>query len=111
MIKQFDKDIESEFHDMFNTLRGILLATEGMIETKKPRITTYSDLNGGVCHMRTTAIGVDIGYLKGALFEDKFDLLTGSGKKMRVHKLYGKTALDFQAIDYYLQQAQRLNIS
>ena len=50
---QFDKDLESEFKELFLRARKILLSYEDIIETKKNRITTYSNGKGGICHMRT----------------------------------------------------------
>lgn len=38
---QFDKDIQSEHKDLFLSAREFLLSFDGVIETKKDRITTY----------------------------------------------------------------------
>ena len=67
---QFDKDIASEFKDLFLRAREILLSYDGIVETKKERITSYSNENGGICHMRTMPYGVDFGFLKGAKCRD-----------------------------------------
>lgn len=107
---QFDQDMRSAFKDLFNEVRAILLSIDQMVETKKPRITTYSDKNGGICHLRTTATGVDMGYLKGASFDDKHHLLTGTSKKMRVHRLPADQPLNEVAVRFYLEQARRLNL-
>ena len=77
-----------------------------MTETKKERITTYSDSLGGICHMRTMPHGVDFGFLKGARMKDQHALLTGKGKKMRVLSM---NIFDPKILDYYLQQAIVLN--
>lgn len=100
---QFNTDINSPHKELFLQARELLLSYEGMVETKKPRITTYSTKSGGICHMRTTAYGIDFGFLKGAKMEDKLKLLTGDGKAMRVLPI--KDEYNEQDVRYYLDQA------
>lgn len=100
---QFEKDLKSEFKDLFLQARELLLSFEGIVETKKERITTYSNDKGGICHMRTMHYGVDFGFLKGARMEDKYGVLTGKGKAIRV--LPQKGSLDLEVIKYYITQA------
>ncbi len=103
---QFNKDIKSEHKELFLEARKLLLGTKGIVEIKKDRITTYSDSEAGICHMRTMKYGIDIGFLKGARMEDKYGLLTGNGKVMRVVPL---KKMNKAAIKYYLKQALALN--
>lgn len=105
---QFDKDMTSPHRELFETARGLLLSYEGITETKKPRITTYGNTHGGICHMRTLPHGIDIGFLKGVHLDDKFDVLKGRGKVMRVLSL---DKMDRDLISYYLNQAIQLNAS
>lgn len=104
---QYDKDLQSEHKDLFFQAREFLLSFDGIVETKKERITTYSNDNGGICHMRTMPYGIDFGFLKGARMEDKFGLLTGKGKAIRV--LPQKADLDKKAVEYYVKQAIQIN--
>lgn len=104
---QFEKDLQSEYKDLFLQARKILLAFEEIVETKKDRITTYSTNAGGICHMRTMDYGVDFGFLKGAKMEDKHGLLIGKGKSIRV--LPQKSKLDQKVIEYYIVQALEIN--
>ena len=104
---QFDKDLQSAFKDLFLEARQILLSYEGIVETKKERITTYSNKKGGICHMRTMPYGVDFGFLKGAKMKDKCEVLTGKGKDKRV--LPQKAELDEEVIKYYINQAIEIN--
>ncbi len=106
---QFDKDLKSEFKDLFLQARDILLSYDGIVETKKNRITTYSNEKGGICHMRTMPYGIDFGFLKGVKMKDKYGLLTGKGKTIRV--LPQKGELDKQMIKYYISQAIEINAS
>ncbi len=103
---QFEKDLESKYKKLFLEARELLLSYDGIEETKKTRITTYSKKNRGICHMRTMPYGVDFGFLKGAKMEDKHNLLTGSGKAIRV--LQQKEYLDTEIIKYYIEQAIEL---
>jgi hypothetical protein len=103
---QFDIDTQSAHADLFMTIRQFLLENFGLIEIKKDRITTYSDKNGGVCHMRTMKYGVDIGFLKGVHMKDDLARLSGTGKLMRVLAI---RKLDRQELTYYLNQAIALN--
>jgi len=104
---QFDKDLQSDFKELFLRAREILLSYEGIIETKKERITTYSNGKGGICHMRTMPYGVDFGFLKGTKMEDKFAVLTGKGKAIRV--LPQKGELNEEIIKYFINQAIEIN--
>jgi len=103
---QFDKDLQSEHKALFLEAREFLLSFEGIQETKKERITTYSDINGGICHMRTMPYGIDFGFLKGSKMKDKFGLLTGNGKAIRVLPL---KKMNKEAIKYYIEQAIEIN--
>jgi hypothetical protein len=102
---QFDIDVDSKYKYLFLNARKLLL-TSGLVETKKDRITTYSDKHGGVYHMRTMPHRIDIGFLKGARMNDQFELLKGSGKVMRVLPL---TSIDKDTIEYCLNQAPAIN--
>ncbi len=103
---QFDKDIQSEFKDLFLKARELLLSYEGIVETKKERITTYSNSKGGICHMRTMPHGIDFGFLKGAKMNDDLGLLRGEGKAMRV---LPQKKLNKKALHYYIKQAIEIN--
>lgn len=104
---QFDKDMQSEHKELFLKAREILLSYEGIKETKKERITTYSNHKGGICHMRTMPYGVDFGFLKGAKMEDKKGILTGTGKAIRI--LPQKDKLNETIIRYFIDQAIQIN--
>ena len=103
---QFEKDMNSTYKELFLATREFLLTFDDVSETKKERITTYGNQHGGICHMRTTKKGVDVGFLKGAQIPDKFGLLTGNTKKMRV---YSMTKLDKEILGYYMQESIKLN--
>ena len=103
---QYEKDLQSEHKELFLQARNFLLTFEGIIETKKERITTYSNKKGGICHMRTMPYGIDFGFLKGAKMEDDLGLLTGKGKAIRV---LPQKKLNKKAVEYYLQQAIEIN--
>jgi hypothetical protein len=105
-MTQFEKDLQAEYKDLFLQIRAHLLTYEGINETKKPRITTYANANGGLCHLRTMPHGVDIGFLKGSKMNDELGLLTGKGKAIRVvsFQVFAQTT-----IDYYMQQAIEIN--
>lgn len=103
---QYDKDLESEHKELFLNAREFLLSFNGIIETKKERITTYSNEKGGICHMRTMPYGIDFGFLKGAKMEDDYGLLTGNGKAIRV---LPQKELNKETVGYYLKQAIEIN--
>lgn len=103
---QFDKDLASPHKALFLAARVLLLSVEGIVETKKERITTYSNKKGGICHMRTMPYGIDFGFLKGAKMEDQLGLLRGKGKAIRV---LPQKELDETAVRYYIEQAIELN--
>ncbi len=59
---QYEIDLQSEHKKLFLEAREFLLSFEGIEETKKKRITIYSDKNGGIYHMRTMTYGIDFGF-------------------------------------------------
>lgn len=103
---QFDIDMNSPHRDLFMAARKILLSYEGVEETKKDRITTYSNQNGGLCHLRTMKHGIDIGFLKGARMSDEGAALTGSGKVMRVLPV---KEMDEALVRSFINQAIQIN--
>ncbi|MGB3198954.1 MAG: DUF1801 domain-containing protein [Saprospiraceae bacterium] len=103
---QYEIDLQSEHKKLFLEAREFLLSFEGIEETKKKRITIYSDKNGGIYHMRTMTYGIDFGFLKGAKMKDKLGLLTGDGKAIRVLPL---KEMNKEAVKYYIDQAIEIN--
>lgn len=103
---QFDIDMKSKHKGLFSSVRKILLENYNLNEKKKARITTYADDKGGICHMRTMKHGIDIGFLKGVYMEDKYRLLTGSGKVMRILPM---SELNIVQVQYYVDQAIAIN--
>ncbi|MEQ1543944.1 hypothetical protein [Methyloglobulus sp.] len=103
---QFDIDMKSEHKALFMSARKLLVEYYQLKEIKKDRITTYSDDKSGICHMRTMPHGIDIGFLKGTCMEDKYSLLTDTGKVMRVLSM---SALNIDYIKYYIDQAIKIN--
>ncbi|MBO6637373.1 MAG: hypothetical protein JJ920_05500 [Roseitalea sp.] len=105
-MQQFEKDMQSPHRLLFEEARGFLLAIYGIAETRKPRITTYSNVKGGICHLRTMPHGVDIGFLKGARMDDRHGRLSGDGKAVRVLSL---ETFEPATVRYYVEQAIALN--
>ena len=103
---QYDIDIQSVYKNLFLDVRKLLLSNTEITEIKKERITTYSNKNGGICHLRTMNHGVDIGFLKGVKLEDKLSLLHGDGKTVRVLSLKGYHEI---VLNYYINQALEIN--
>lgn len=103
---QFDRDLQSPYRSLFLAIREFLLSFETVDETKKEKITTYSYNGSGLCHIRTMANGVDIGLLKGAFIRDKFGLLNGDSKRMRVLSL---NMMQSAELGYYIREAMRQN--
>lgn len=103
---QFEKDMESPHRGLFEETRQFLLSNEGIVETRKPRITTYSNSKGGICHLRTMPHGIDLGFLKGAKMIDANGRLTGKGKAIRVLSLQ---RFEAETITEFLKQAISLN--
>lgn len=103
---QFDKDIQSKHKDLFLQVRNLLLSKEGIVETKKERITTYSYNKSGICHLRTMPYGVDIGFLKGIQLTDHFDLLIGCEKTIRILPLKSFSKI---IINHFVNEAIQIN--
>ncbi len=103
---QFDKDILSEHKELFLKVRKFLLSQNGIIETKKERITTYSYNKSTLCHVRTMPYGVDIGFLKGIKITDHFKLLIGNENTIRILPIkgYNKTI-----VGHFIKEAMEIN--
>jgi len=99
---QYDKDMKSPHKKLFLATRDLLLAIEGVQETKKEKITTYSYNGSGLCHMRTMPHGIDLGFLKGTQLGDKYGLLHGDTKRMRILSM---EKLKKKELKYYLEEA------
>ncbi len=99
---QFEKDMESPHKKLFLAVRELLLEIEGVQETKKEKITTYSYNGSGLCHMRTMPHGIDLGFLKGFQLGDKYGLLHGDSKRMRILSMSEMTKKELK---YYLDEA------
>lgn len=106
MTTQFEKDMQSPNKELFLKVRELLLTMDGIEETQKPRITTFSNKDGGICHLRTMPHGIDIGFLKGAKMTDAAGRLTGTGKAIRVLAM---SNFEEDVCTYYLDQAITLN--
>lgn len=104
---QYAKDLQSVHSKLFLEARRFLLSYEGIQETKKERITSYSNDKGGICHLRTMPYGIDFGFLKGVKLNDEYGLLSGKGKTLRI--LSQKKSLDKKVLQYYLEQALEIN--
>lgn len=103
---QYNKDLQSEHKQLFLEARAFLLSFDGIIETKKQRITTYANKNGGICHLRTMPYGIDFGFLKGAKMKDELGFLTGKGKAIRVLQV---KEFDKDVVAYYIKLALEIN--
>lgn len=102
---QLTKDLASEHRALFQEVRALLLSVEGITEIRKERLTAYATCHGGICHLRTTDHGIDIGFLHGARMTDGLRLLSGSARAMRVLSLKEKNE---PALMYYITQAMQL---
>ena len=99
---QYDKDMQSIHKELFVSVRKLLLSIDGVKEEKKEKITTYSYNGSGLCHMRTMPHGIDIGFLKGFQMNDKYGLLQGKTKRMKVLPL---ERLLLKEVKYYIDEA------
>ena len=99
---QYDEDMESPHRKLFLQVRELLLAIEGVQETKKEKITTYAYNGSGLCHMRTMPHGIDLGFLKGIHMGDKYGLLHGDSKRMRILSM---EKMKLKELKYYLGEA------
>ena len=103
---QYDNDMESPHKELFLLVRKQVLEIKDTAEIKKEKITTYSYNDSGLCHIRTMPHGVDVGFLKGAYFSDKYGLLHGETKRMRVLSLKKNMKNELK---YYLSEAVKQN--
>lgn len=88
---QFDKDLNSEFSEVFLKVRSILLK-HNLQELQRENITSYFSEEGGICYLRTTKDKLVMGVFKGSLLEEKFPLIN-NGQKIIRH-LYFRTLKD-----------------
>jgi len=87
-MKQFDKDMNSVFAELFLEVREFLkkeINEEEVIERLSANITSYfsTKYSSGFCYIRTTQEGLRIAWFKGIYLQDDYKLLQGNGKKLR----------------------------
>ncbi|UYV37697.1 hypothetical protein N4R57_00815 [Rhodobacteraceae bacterium D3-12] len=102
---QYDLDMASPHRALFISARAYLLSHPGVVETRKPRITSFALGKQALCHLRTMPYGIDLGFLQGAMMQDVPARLTGTGKRLRVLSLQ---TFDRDLVAYYVKQALTL---
>ena len=84
---QYDIDMRGEFADIFKAIRKILLSYPQIKELKNAKQTSYSDEYGVVVMMRSKSNcqgqSFVLAWGKGWQLEEKYPMLTGSGKIVR----------------------------
>lgn len=110
---QFDKDAMSKQSTLFFKVRALVMKEIGdeVYEKLSDNITTYYSKedclkNQGFCYIRTKDDYVHIGWFRGVFIDDKFDLLFGSGKRIRGHKITQFDSIQKKAIKYYINETK-----
>lgn len=104
---QYDKDISSEYAELFlQTIECLLTFIGEDVKVKYSEyITSYFSDVGGVCYVKTNKDGVHIGWFRGVFIEDHFGKLKGIGKTIRAHQIKKLDQKEKEAIAYYVQES------
>jgi hypothetical protein len=105
-LTKFEEDFETGNKDLFLEIRDIIISYPQMTELQKSIVTTFANVDGPICNMRSSGPAVEITFLKGIKMKDKHKLLTGSGKEMRVITI---KEFNKEVICYYIDQAIVIN--
>ncbi|MFK7844701.1 MAG: DUF1801 domain-containing protein [Rhodothermales bacterium] len=103
---QFDIEMRSKHKDLFLEIRDVLLSFDGVREKINTRSVCYHTSQGGLCHLKTTNDGVDVGFFRGIRMEDAYNMLWGAGKSKKFISLQ---AMNEEALVYYVVQALEIN--
>ena len=82
-MKQYDLELRGEFADIFKTIRKILLSYPQINELKNAKQTSYGDKYGVIVMMRSLGDKFVVAFGKGAKLQEKYSVLSGSGKIVR----------------------------
>lgn len=108
-IQTFMERHPAEQRMLMEQLRHLILEAAPRIEECiKWKIPFYS-CHGLLCYLNPQANGVVLGFCRGALLSNKQALLTGSGKEVRLLKIYSGSPLPITEIRQLLQEAILLN--
>jgi len=109
---QIDKDLNSEYAELFLDVREYLTSEIGKYVDKvkekySDNITTIyaKELSSAFCYIRIKDDYVHIGWFNGAKIEDKLGLLFGTGKQIRGHKIKLFDDACKTAISFYVEQS------
>jgi hypothetical protein len=105
-LTKFEEDFETGNKNLFLEIRDIIISYPQMTEIQKSIVTTFANIDGPICNMRSADLAVEITFLKGIKMKDKYKLLTGSGKEMRTITI---KEFNEDLIRYYIDQAILIN--
>lgn len=105
---QFNKDLNSIHAKLFLDTREYLLKQigDGIKEKYSDNITSFFSHLGGVCYLKTTKIGLHIGWFRGANFDDIYNELFGNGKTIRGQIIKKLDKITKKSITYYIKQTE-----
>ncbi len=103
---QFEIEMRSKHKALFLEIRDVLLSFDGVKEVINTRSVCYHTSRGGLCHLKTTAEGVDVGFFRGTRMEDAYGMLWGAGKSKKFISL---KKMNEEALIYYVVQALEIN--
>jgi hypothetical protein len=69
----------------------------------------FEDDNGPFCFMKAHKNHVNIGFWRGAVLKDPYNILEGEGTKMRHVKIFQDTKINEEALTSFIKQALKLN--
>ena len=114
---QFDKDMNSDQAELFLDVEAFVMKEIENNSTKaikkfSDNITSYfcDEFNSGFCYIRTKDNYVHIGWFRGAKIKDRYNLLFGSGKTIRGHKIKILNKTHKDSIKSYIKQTYILLI-
>ena len=105
---QFDKDLNSTHAKLFLDTKEYLLKQIGDDAKEKysDNITSFFSSLGGICYLKTTKIGLHIGWFRGANFDDIYGELFGKGKTIRGQIIKKLDKISKKSITYYVKQTK-----
>lgn len=108
----FEKDSNGANGELFLLVRDFIKVAigNGVKEKFRENVTSYFTKEGGYCSIKAYDEFIQIGWFQGNRIDDRYDLLTGNGKKLRSLKIYTLERKSRETIKYYADQTMLILI-
>ncbi len=109
---QYDIDQSSQFKEIFQKLKNIILSHEGVKEKRNAKQTAYYDQYSAICFLRphSDKKRYCLSLAKGSILQESYPFLEGCGKIARHLYFASVEEIDETLIDDIVKETMILNM-